>query len=264
MLAVERMRKRELSTWKDFSRCLEQFLASVDKEYVNDFNRCKSKSFERSKWPHHGCWGKAPEVFFCSLLASMVKHRPLMVVEQTKDNNGLQEYCPLLGSLKVVSRNRSLGLDGAVSTTKNQHIASHWSWKRPAGSMRRVELPWSMKSNWDASLVSWRLGCSCRWHSPGATQISGRPLWNMITAEYTSIPCRGKWTRTQVWGGENGSVCRWSRRGKSLWWLRRSWHFVKTWVVDDENNLQSSFAQQTCSRSEETDLHNKSRRQHRQ
>ena len=43
-------------------------------------------------------------------MARLLKNRPLMLLRQVKDSNGLEAYRQLLTSLERVSRNRSLGL----------------------------------------------------------------------------------------------------------------------------------------------------------
>lgn len=48
--------------------------------------------------------------FLYALLASLLKYRPLSVIKQVKESNGLEAYRLLIQSLEPTSKNRSLGL----------------------------------------------------------------------------------------------------------------------------------------------------------
>ena len=57
---------------------------------------------------------KSRSSFLYSLLAGLLKNRPLLILRQVSESNGLEAYRQLLSSLEPVSRNRSLGVFNVI------------------------------------------------------------------------------------------------------------------------------------------------------
>ena len=114
-------REDELAMWRDFSWGLEQYLASLDASFTDDFKEIRENpdrpidpSIQSDEERQRGS-------FLYALLASLVRQRPLSLIKQVKEANGLEAYRMLVQSLEPASKNRSLGLltrswSGASST----------------------------------------------------------------------------------------------------------------------------------------------------
>ena len=103
-------REDELSLWRDFSWGLEQYLGSLDAGFVDDIKEVREHpdrpfdpSIQTDEERQRGS-------FLYALLASLVKHRPLSLIKQVKEANGMEAYRVLVQSLEPASKNRSLGL----------------------------------------------------------------------------------------------------------------------------------------------------------
>ena len=92
--------------WRDFAWSLEQHLASFDIECLTD----RKNPLTEVGSSLMGDKEKSRSSFLYSLLAGLLKNRPLLVLRQVVDSNGLEAYRQLLSSLEPVSRNRSLGI----------------------------------------------------------------------------------------------------------------------------------------------------------
>ena len=103
-------REDELAMWRDFSWGLEQYLASLDASFTDDFKEIRENpdrpidpSIQSDEERQRGS-------FLYALLASLVRQRPLSLIKQVKEANGLEAYRMLVQSLEPASKNRSLGL----------------------------------------------------------------------------------------------------------------------------------------------------------
>ena len=88
-------REEELNRWRNFCWGLEV----MDGEFVNDGKDLRERR-ERPVNPR----------YLYSILASLVRQRPLALIKQVKQANGLEAYRLLINSLEPASKNRSLGL----------------------------------------------------------------------------------------------------------------------------------------------------------
>eukprot|EP00913_Durusdinium_trenchii_P005454 g5082.t1 len=95
-------REEELAQWRDFSWGLEQYLSSLNGMFTEDFKDIRARPDDPIK--------KQRSKFLYSLLASLVKQRPLAVIHQVKESNGMEAYRLLVQSLEPTSKNRALGL----------------------------------------------------------------------------------------------------------------------------------------------------------
>ena len=103
-------REDELAQWRDFSWGLEQYLASLDSEFPNDFQELRDHPMREVDQSIQTDEVKQRGMFLFSLLASLVRQRPLAVIKQVKNANGFEAYRQLIQSLEPASKNRSLGL----------------------------------------------------------------------------------------------------------------------------------------------------------
>ena len=103
-------REDELSLWRDSRWGLEQYLASLDAGFVEDIKEIREHpdrpidpSIQTDDERQRGS-------FMYALLTSLVRHRPLSLIKQVKEANGMEAYRMLVQSLEPASKNRSLGL----------------------------------------------------------------------------------------------------------------------------------------------------------
>ena len=103
-------REDELAQWRDFRWGLEQYLASLDSEFPSDFQELRDHPTREVDQSIQTDEVKQRGMFLFSLLASLVRQRPLAVIKQVKNANGFEAYRQLIQSLEPASKNRSLGL----------------------------------------------------------------------------------------------------------------------------------------------------------
>ena len=107
-------REEEISGWRDFSWTLEQYLGSVDGEFVNDFKALRANPTTECDTSLMGDNERNRSVFLYSLLSGLLKGRPLLALKQVEQSNGLEAYRQLVLSLEPSSKNRSLSLLNAI------------------------------------------------------------------------------------------------------------------------------------------------------
>ena len=103
-------REQEISLWKEWAWSFEQYLSNVDPLFSDDIKvlRDNPTTFVDVAVQHDD--EKKRSALLYSLLASLVKQRPLMVVRSVVSNNGLEAYRQLLLSNEPVNKNRALSL----------------------------------------------------------------------------------------------------------------------------------------------------------
>ena len=103
-------REQEISMWKEWSWSFEQYLSNIDPLFTEDIKVLRSNptNFVDSSVQHDD--EKKRGALLYSLLASLTKQRPLMVVRSVLNNNGLEAYRQLLLSNEPVNKNRALSL----------------------------------------------------------------------------------------------------------------------------------------------------------
>ena len=103
-------RELEISNWKEWSWTFEQYIASVDAKFLDDIQGVRAQ-LERTVDPvDFSDAEKQRNAFFYSLLSSLLRQRPLLVVKQIAGNNGLEAYRTLINQNEPASKNRSMGL----------------------------------------------------------------------------------------------------------------------------------------------------------
>ena len=103
-------REQEISMWKEWAWSFEQYLSNIDPVFTEDIKvlRLNPRNFVDSSVQHDD--EKKRGALLYSLLASLTKQRPLMVVRSVLNNNGLEAYRQLLLSNEPVNKNRALSL----------------------------------------------------------------------------------------------------------------------------------------------------------
>ena len=103
-------REQEISLWKEWAWSFEQYLSNIDPLFSEDINvlRANPTNFVDASVQHDDA--KKRGALLYSLLASLVKQRPLMVVRSVLNNNGLSAYRQLLLSNEPVNKDRALSL----------------------------------------------------------------------------------------------------------------------------------------------------------
>ena len=103
-------REQEISLWKEWAWSFEQYLSNIDPLFSEDIKvlRANPTNFVDASVQHDD--EKKGGALLYSLLASLVKQRPLMVVRSVLNNNGLEAYRQLLLSNELVNKNRALSL----------------------------------------------------------------------------------------------------------------------------------------------------------
>ena len=85
-------REQEISLWKEWAWSFEQYLSNIDPLFTDDEKvlRDNPTSYVDASVQHDD--EKKRGALLYSLLASLVKQRPLMVVRSVLNNNGLEAY----------------------------------------------------------------------------------------------------------------------------------------------------------------------------
>ena len=105
-----RSREEEIAQWRDFSWSLEQYLSSMDSNFIEDIKELRSNPGREIEVALQSDEERQRSSFLYALLASLLRHRPLSLIKQVKESNGLEAYRVLIQSLEPTSKNRSLGL----------------------------------------------------------------------------------------------------------------------------------------------------------
>eukprot|EP00913_Durusdinium_trenchii_P019950 g18751.t1 len=94
----------------NFSWSLEQYLSSLNGMFTEDFKDIRARPDDPIDSSIQSDEEKQRSKFLYSLLASLVKQRPLAMVRQVTESNGMEAYRLLVQSLEPASKNRALGL----------------------------------------------------------------------------------------------------------------------------------------------------------
>lgn len=101
------------SWWRDWVWSLEQRLGSLDAEYPVEIDNIR-KNLSHAQDLTVMTESERKSVFLYGLLASLLKHRPLLVLKQVSGCNGYEALRQLMESCEPVSRNRAMGLLNAM------------------------------------------------------------------------------------------------------------------------------------------------------
>lgn len=106
-------REEEITMWRDWVWSLEQRLGSLDAEYPVEIDNIR-KNLSHAQDLTVMTESERKSVFLYGLLASLLKHRPLLVLKQVSGCNGYEALRQLMESCEPVSRNRAMGLLNAM------------------------------------------------------------------------------------------------------------------------------------------------------
>ena len=103
-------RESEIAGWKEWSWMFEQYVASVDTRFSDDVQQIRSNLNTTVDPVDFSDSEKQRNSFFYSLLSSLLRQRPLLVVRQVSGSNGFEAYRLLIQQNEPLSKNRSMGL----------------------------------------------------------------------------------------------------------------------------------------------------------
>ena len=103
-------RETEISGWKEWSWSFEQYINSVDPKFGDDIQNMRSKLDQPVDPVDFSDGERQRNAFLYSMLSSLLRQRPLLVVKQIAGCNGLEAYRTLIQQNEPVSKNRSMGL----------------------------------------------------------------------------------------------------------------------------------------------------------
>ncbi len=103
-------RDEELSSWRDWTWSLEQYLSSIDPEYGDEIEALRKNITVVQDMTVMTDKEKKRCTFLYGLLASLLKHRPLAMLKQIPGNNGYEALRQMMEAYEPMTRNRSMGL----------------------------------------------------------------------------------------------------------------------------------------------------------
>lgn len=107
-------RESEIATWRDWAWSFEQYIGSLDANYVGDIKTLRENPSIEVDMSVQTDGEKRRGVFLYGLLASLLKQRPLLVLKQITDCNGFEAYRQLIQSNEPVNKNRAMPLLGLI------------------------------------------------------------------------------------------------------------------------------------------------------
>ena len=103
-------RDEELSSWRDWTWSLEQYLSSIDPEYGDEIETLRKNITTVQDMSVMTDKEKKRCTFLYGLLASLLRNRPLAMLKQIPGNNGYEAFRQTMEAYEPVTRNRSMGL----------------------------------------------------------------------------------------------------------------------------------------------------------
>ena len=103
-------RESEIAGWREWSWTFENYMASIDTKFMDDIQQMRldvSKTIDPVDFNDSE---RQRNSFLYSMLSSLLRQRPLMVVRQVGNSNGLEAYRLLVAQNEPASKNRSMGL----------------------------------------------------------------------------------------------------------------------------------------------------------
>eukprot|EP00435_Cladocopium_sp_Y103_P001443 s5136_g1.t1 len=125
-------REAELSGFRDWWWQVEQYIVAVDTRYGQDLLYVRSHMDEDLPLVEQDAERTKRSGFLYGLLASLLRHRPLMLLKGIEQGNGLEATRQLFKTCQPSSRNRSLAL---------LHLIMQW----PSFDMKSALLPQILK-----------------------------------------------------------------------------------------------------------------------
>ena len=107
-------RETEIATWRDWAWTFEQYLGSLDANFVDDIKTLRANPSTEVDMSVQTDSEKRRGVFLYGLLASLWKQRPLLVLKQVMDCNGFEAYRQVIQSNEPMNKNRAMSLLGLI------------------------------------------------------------------------------------------------------------------------------------------------------
>ena len=107
-------RETEIATWRDWAWTFEQYLGSLDANFVDDIKTLRANPSTEVDISVQTDSEKRRGVFLYGLLASLWKQRPLLVLKQVMDCNGFEAYRQVILSNEPMNKNRAMSLLGLI------------------------------------------------------------------------------------------------------------------------------------------------------
>ena len=103
-------REEETGMWKDWFWSVEQFLATVDVAFQAELTEVTNHLDREQSLSGMTQVQKERSHFLYSLMASLLRGRPLQILKAVPNSNGYEAVRQLVGSIQPASRNRSLAM----------------------------------------------------------------------------------------------------------------------------------------------------------
>ena len=107
-------REDEIAKWRDWSWSFEQYVGTLDPSFVTEIDRIRKTPDVEVDMSIMASDEQKRCIFLYSLLASVLKNRPLMLLKSVKDFNGYECYRELIVSNEPQNKNRSMSLLNAI------------------------------------------------------------------------------------------------------------------------------------------------------
>eukprot|EP00435_Cladocopium_sp_Y103_P024696 s2951_g6.t1 len=103
-------RETEIAGWREWSWTFEQYMASIDTKFADDIAQVRENPSRTVDPIDFSDAERQRNSFLYSMLSSLLRQRPLLVVKQVGQSNGLESYRMLVQQNEPASKNRSMGL----------------------------------------------------------------------------------------------------------------------------------------------------------
>ena len=107
-------REDEIAKWRDWSWSFEQYVGTLDPNFVTEIERIRKTPAVEVDMSIMASDEQKRCIFLYSLLASVLKNRPLVLLKSVKDFNGYECYRELIASNEPQNKNRSMSLLNAI------------------------------------------------------------------------------------------------------------------------------------------------------
>ena len=107
-------REDEIAKWRDWSWSFKQYVGRLDPNFVTEIERIRKTPAVEVDMSIMASDEQKRCIFLYSLLASVLKNRPLVLLKSVKDFNGYECYRELIASNEPQNKNRSMSLLNAI------------------------------------------------------------------------------------------------------------------------------------------------------
>ena len=115
-------RETEIATWRDWAWTFEQYLGSLDANFVGDIKTLRANPSTEVDMSVQTDSEKRRGVFLYGLLASLWKQRPLLVLKQVMDCNGFEAYRQVIQSNEPMNKYVIAGADHELASLQQPKL----------------------------------------------------------------------------------------------------------------------------------------------